>query len=442
MTAHMDLKCPVADAPLAMPQSRGEIEALRRDRLPRMIEAAKAAPFHKERLGGIDTSKLGDPEAWRAIPILDKEELRVLSAENFYTKFNMAPRDQIQEYWRSGGSTGKPLFYPRTFDDMRYMMVGFTRGVHCVGIEPGDTVHLSFPLGIHPVGHMFARVCQQIGAGVNWAGAGSTTPSQVQVQLIDDLKPTVLMAMSSYALHLANHAEAMGIDLAKSSVERVVCSAEPLSAAKRAKIERLWGAKVYDTFGMTECCLISAEDGIDEGFRVWDDMFFTEVLDPETLQPVGEGETGTLVVTPLWGNNATPFVRWSTGDIVVNLGLDGANDGPFGVFSRLKHAHRTAGFFKVRGVNINHTEFEDFMFQYEQVQDFKAEIVTVDDLDRLRLSMELKRGADDAALRTDVEAATKRVFEVNPEIVILDHGTLAAEFEGAVKAPRFQDNRA
>ena len=171
----LDLKCPVAAAPLDMPKTRAEIEAMQRERLPLMVEAAKAAPFHRERLADVDTSKLDDPAAWRAIPILDKEELRVLSAADFYTKFNMAPRDQIQEYWRSGGSTGKPLFYPRTFEDMRYTYVGFTRGVHCVGITPGDTVHLSFPLGIHPVGHMFARVCQQIGAGVNWAGAGSTT---------------------------------------------------------------------------------------------------------------------------------------------------------------------------------------------------------------------------------------------------------------------------
>lgn len=428
--------------PLPLPKSRDEIEAIQRQRLPIIAEQAKKAPFHAERLAGIDPSKCADPDYWRTIPILDKEELRVLSSEAFMTTFNMAPRDQIMEFWRSGGSTGKPLFYPRTFEDMKYMYLGFTRGIECMGLTAGDTAHVSFPLGIHPVGHMYARVCQHIGVGVNWAGSGASTPSQVQVQLINDLKPTVWMGMSSYGLHLANHAEAMGIDLAASSVERIVCSAEPISAAKRAKLERSWGAKVYDSLGMTECCLISSEDGEDEGFRLWTDMFLVEVLDPDTLEPVGEGETGTLVVTPLWSNNATPFIRWSTGDIVVNLGWGGTSTGPFSVFPRLKHAHRTAGFFKVRGVNINHTEFEDFMFGYEQVQDFKAEIVTVDDLDRLRLSLELKREADNAALTARIEGATKTTFEVSPEIVILESGTLATEFEGAVKAPRFQDNRA
>lgn len=428
--------------PLPLPKSREEIETIQRQRLPIVVEQARQAPFHAERLAGFDTSKLGDLAEWRKIPILDKEELRVLSPEAFMTTFNMAPRSEIMEFWRSGGSTGKPLFYPRTFEDMKYMYLGFTRGIECMGLTAGDTAHVSFPLGIHPVGHMYARVCQHIGVGVNWAGSGASTPSAVQVQLIHDLKPTVWMGMSSYGLHLANHAEAMGIDLASSSVERIVCSAEPISAAKRAKLERSWGAKVYDSLGMTECCLISSEDGEDEGFRLWEDMFLTEVLDPDTLEPVDVGETGTLVVTPLWSNNATPFVRWSTGDIVVHLGYGGTSTGPFSVFPRLKHAHRTAGFFKVRGVNINHSEFEDFMFRYEPVQDFKAEIVTVDDLDRLRLSVELKRGADSDSLTAELEGATKTTFEVNPEIVILDRGTLAVEFEGAVKAPRFQDNRA
>jgi len=153
--------------PLPLPKSRDEIEAIQRERMPIIVEQAKQAPFHKERFANIDPSKCADPDYWRTIPILDKEELRVLSSEAFMTTFNMAPRDQIMEFWRSGGSTGKPLFYPRTFEDMKYMYLGFTRGIECMGLTAGDTAHISFPLGIHPVGHMYARVCQHIGVGVN-----------------------------------------------------------------------------------------------------------------------------------------------------------------------------------------------------------------------------------------------------------------------------------
>jgi phenylacetate-CoA ligase len=425
---------------LPLPKSEAEIARIQSVRKRTAFERALKAPFHKKRLAGIDPAKLDDPAEWRKIPILHKEELRALSEAQFYDEFNTAPRHTIWEYWRSGGSTGKPLFYPRSFEDAPYCLLSFSRGLECAGVTKGDTAHISYPLGIHPVGHMYARVCQAAGVGVNWAGSGAGTPSAVQVQLIRDLKPTVWMGMSSYGIHLANLAEAAGIDLASIGVKKIVPSAEPLSLAKRQKIERCWGARVFDTFGMTECGLMAAEDAGHDGLRAWTDMFFIEVLDPGTWQPVNDGEIGTLVTTSLFTNHATPFIRWSSGDLV-SLHRTGTHDGPFSVFPLLRHANRTTGFFKVRGVNINHSEFEDLMFAEAEVNDFKCEVVTAGDLDTLRVSFEAKRGADALALEAALAARIKKVFEVTPELVILDPGTLAREFEGAVKAPRFVDRR-
>ena len=89
----------------------------------------------------------------------------------------------------------------------------------------------------------------------------------MQLQLIQKLKPTVWMGMSSYGLHLANLAEAEGIDLAGSSVRKILCTAEPLSEAKRTKLARAWGAEVYDAFGMTECTMMGAESEARDGFH-------------------------------------------------------------------------------------------------------------------------------------------------------------------------------
>jgi phenylacetate-CoA ligase len=248
--------------------------------------------------------------------------------------------------------------------------------------------------------------------------------------------------MSSYALHLANLAEVQGIDLAGSSVETVLCSAEPISAAKREKIERSWGAEVVDTFGMTECCLMGAEDAARDGFRIWTDMFLVEVLDPDTYEPVPEGEIGTLVSTSLWNINATPFIRWDSGDLVTYRPPDaGGEAGAFSIFPVVKHAHRTTGFFKVRGVNITHADFEDLMFRNAALNDFKCEAISTGDLDELRVSIEVKQGMDPRAVVKAVGEDVKRVFEVTADVRLLATGTLAAEFEGAVKAPRFQDNR-
>jgi len=428
--------------PLTLPTSQSEIEAIHRDRRRAATEAALTAPFHQNRLPkDLDLDRIHEPDEWAKIPVLDKEELRALSPREFMDDFNIAKREEIQEYWRSGGSTGKPLFYPRTFKDMEYMFEGFRRGIDMAGIGHGDTVHISYPLGIHPIGHMTARVCQQLGAGVNWAGAGSNTPSAIQVELIDQMQPTVWMGMSGYALHLANLAEAKGFDLANSSVEKILCSAEPMSNAKRSKIEKAWGARIYDGFGMTEMCMMGAEDDLHDGFRMWTDMFYLEVLDPDTYAPVGDGEEGVLVTTALWNVNATPFIRWNAGDLVVWRSHGSEGDG-YAIFPRLKHAHRTAGFFKVRGINITHSDFEDMMFAMSSIQDFKCEAAAgTDAMDVLRVSYEVKRGADDTALANELAQKIKNTFELNAELVALETGTLAKEFEGAVKAPRFQDNR-
>jgi phenylacetate-CoA ligase len=287
---------------------------------------------------------------------------------------------------------------------------------------------------------MLARAAATRGIAVNWAGSGTTTPSALQLELIDRLKPTIWMGMSSYGLHLANLAEARGHDLAARSVETILCSAEPLSDAKRDKLARQWGAQVRDTFGMTEAGMMGAEDQAGCGFRIWTDMFLIEVLDPDTREPVGEGAVGALVVTPLWTNNVTPFLRWSSGDLVTLQRGDDAS-GPFAVFPLVKHAHRTSGFFKIRGINVNHSDFEDFIFRNVDISDFKAELISERGLDTLLLSVEVRRGVDPAAAIERLKTAVRDRFELTPQIVVVESGGLASEFEASVKMPRFSDRR-
>ena len=106
-----------------------------------------------------------------------------------------------------------------------------------------------------------------------------------------------------------------------------------------------------------------------------------------------------------------------------------------------KHAHRTAGFFKVRGININHAELEDFVFRNPAVNDFKCEALTFADKDVLRVSVELKRGTDADRAVAGLVGEIRNTFEMQAEIVVLESGTLAREFESSVKAPRLVDRR-
>ncbi len=426
--------------PLALPKSRAEVQRIQSERKRAAVEQARRSAFWRPKLEHVRVDRLDDPAEWRKIPILDKDTLRALGDRQFYDAFCVAGQDGVAEYWRSGGVTGQPLFYPRSFRDIEFGLLSFARTFDCAGAARGERAHVSFPLGIHPVGQIFARCATARGITVNWAGSGTSTPSALQLELIQRLRPTIWLGMSSYALHLANLAEARGIDLAGCGVRRVMCSAEPVSQAKRDKIERSWGAQLTDTFGMTEAGMMGAEDRPGLGFRIWTDMYFIEVLDPQTLEPAKEGEVGTLVVTALWTNHVTPFLRWSSGDLVsYSEADDGA--GPFAVFPRIRHAHRTTGFFKVRGINLGHQDLEDCLFRRAEIGDFRAEALNEGGLDVLRLAIEVRRGADAGAVTAAVAAEVKERFELAPEVVVLEPGTLAREFEANVKAARFVDRR-
>ena len=427
--------------PLNLPSSKEDIEVIQSHRRRVALDQARHARFYLGKLDHIDRENLDDPAEWAKIPILDKEILRQIPPGEFEDLFVTCSRDRIAEYWRSGGATGEPIYYPRTFEDMRYAYLQLVRCWICAGVESGDLCHMSFPFGVHPAGQLWSRTANSAGVGIIWAGAGNTTPSDVQLDLIARLKPTLWMGMPSYGLHLANLAEGRGLDLAGSSVRKVLVGAEALSSAKRDKLCRMWGVdEVRDLFGMTEIGILGSDSVVQEGFHVWTDQAIFEVVDPETGRQVPEGEEGLLVITPLFLNNAIPFLRWSSGDIV-SISHRTSLESPFSVFPVMRHARRTVGFFKIRGVNVNHADFEDWMFRQHQVNDFRVELVSREGLEVLRLLVEIRRGEDEEVVVGSLCDGVRKAFETRPEVEVLTAGTLARDFEGSVKAPRFQDLR-
>ena len=415
---------------LKWPQTRQALERIQSERRRVALERALQSPFLKKRI-----PKGRAEDIWHKIPLLTKEELRAIPPERFHDEFCIQPRTKVVEYWRSGGATGRPLFYPRSAEDMEHGLRAFERAWALIGATSDDCAHISFPLGVHPVAHLYARAAINHGIGTVWCGAGTNTPSETQLELIDHLKPTVWLGMASYGLHLANLAEAKGFNLAGSTVKKLIVAAEPLSPVKRQKLERAWGAEVFDHFGMTEAAFVAGEGVGHHGLHIWADQFYCEVVDEKSGEPVRDGDIGSLVVTPLWNNTMTPFLRWSSGDLV-SFSSEGKGDGPWSVFPTLKHARRTVGFFKVRGVNLNHADLEDALFRDPQVVDFRAEVTNEGDNDVLHLLVELR---DEDTTR--VVDAIRKTFQLTPQVSLLPRGTIARDFEAAVKAPRFVDKR-
>jgi phenylacetate-CoA ligase len=416
---------------LRWPVSVSQLENIQRERKRVAVERALQSRFLKKRIpkGPIE-------DIWHLIPVLTKEELRSIPPERFHDEFCIQPCTKAVEFWRSGGATGRPLFYPRSAEDMQHGLLAFERAWALIGATSNDCAHISFPLGVHPVAHLYARAAINRGIGTVWCGAGTNTPSEVQLELIDHLKPTIWLGMASYGLHLANLAESRDYDLASSSVEKIIVAAEPLSPVKRKKLEDAWGAQVFDHFGMTEAAFVAGEGVSQQGMHVWADQFFVEVVDERTGEPLPEGQVGSLVVTPLWNNTMTPFLRWSSGDLVSLERNRSPDRNPWSVFPLLKHARRTVGFFKVRGVNINHADLEDALFRDPDVVDFRAEVVNEGDNDVLRLFVESRSGQ-----AANVADAVRKTFQIAPEVTLLARGTIARELEAAVKPPRFVDKR-
>ena len=108
---------------LRWPASRAEIAAIQRERKRIAFERARKALFYKGRLDGIDASRLDDPEVWAKIPLLTKEDLRKIAPKDFHEQFCIQPQAAVVEYWRSGGSTGRPLFYPRSAEDIEHSLL-------------------------------------------------------------------------------------------------------------------------------------------------------------------------------------------------------------------------------------------------------------------------------------------------------------------------------
>ena len=425
---------------LPFPTSRAEIAGRNRERKRLAVARARQSAFFRGRLDHIDLDRLDRAEEWLKIPVMTKDQLRALEPARFHEDFCIGPRSAAIEFWRSGGATGRPLFYPRSVEDMHYGLEGFRRLLLAAGLGPGDLMHVSFPLGIHPVGMLYARAANALGIGVVTCGAGSNTPSALQLELIDTLRPTAVAGMASYLLQLGQNAERAGIDLASSTVTKLLTAAEPVSLGKRERLERIWGVRLFDQFGCTEGTAMASESECHDGMHIWTDMYEIEVVDETTHEPVAEGEMGLLVFTPLWNNTITPFLRWDSGDYVRYVER-GRTEGRFSVFPMIRHAARTAGFFKVRGININQADIEDFLYRQDGVSDFKVEAVETETLDSLVVSVELAQGHEPVSVGEALSAAIKRTFELTPEVTIIEPGTLEREFVGQIKQNRFVDRR-
>ena len=223
------------------------------------------------------------------------------------------PRAELTRLHASSGTTGKPTVVGYTKKDLETWAGLMARSMACGGARPGDVVHNAYGYGLFTGGLGAHYGAERLGATVVPMSGGAT---ERQVVLIKDFGARVLCSTPSYALNIAEVAERDGVDLRSSALEIGLFGAEPWSEAMRREIQIRLGLKAVDVYGLSEIMGpgVAIECEAQDGLHGWEDHFLFEIIDPESGQPLPEGEAGELVITTLT-KEGLPMIRYRTRDI-------------------------------------------------------------------------------------------------------------------------------
>jgi phenylacetate-CoA ligase len=222
--------------------------------------------------------------------------------------------ERIVRIHASSGTTGKPTVVGYTARDIDMWTNLMARSIRAAGARPGDKVHVAYGYGLFTGGLGAHYGAERLGLAVIPLGGGMT---ERQVQLIADFKPDIIMVTPSYMLAIADEMERQGFDPKASSLRLGIFGAEPWTVEMRASIEQRVGLDAIDLYGLSEVIGPGvAQESIEtkDGLTIWEDHFYPEIVDPQTGEPLPDGEKGELVFTSLT-KEALPVIRYRTRDL-------------------------------------------------------------------------------------------------------------------------------
>ncbi|WP_179234748.1 phenylacetate--CoA ligase family protein [Heyndrickxia coagulans] len=373
--------------------------------------------FYKEKLKDI-TLPLKSLEEIRQLPFTEKKELvEDQNAHPPYGSNHTFPIDKYVRYHQTSGTSGTPLKVLDTKESWEWWEDCWAEVYRASGVTEKDTVFLAFSFGPF-IGFWAAfEAAKKIGALV--IASGSQKSNERLYSMIEN-KATVLLCTPSYALHLAEMAEQHQMDLKNTSVRTIITAGEPGGSVPsiRERIEALWGAKLFDHVGMTEMGAYGYSCSEQKGIHVNEEQFIAEVIDPDTLEWVGEGERGELVLTNL-GRLGYPAIRYRTGDIVFNSSLP-CKCGNHYQFFPGGIAGRKDDMVVIRGINIYPSSIEAVIREFPEITEFRIVYYTVDYMDQVKVKFEANRDISSAlawelrdriGLRIDVEKVKNGTLE-------------------------------
>ena len=334
--------------------SRSEMEELQLARLRHMVDyCIEKVPFYKKKLtdAGITSGdQIKSLKDISKIPFTTKADIR----DNYPDGFLAVPMNEVARIHASSGTTGKPTIGYYTKKDMEVWADASARVLCLNGLTKDDVFQVSVGYGLFTGAFGFHQGAEKIGCTIVPASTGNT---QKQLVMMHDIGVTVLMATPSYATYLSDLIKQSGIPAEEFKVKRVLLGAERCTQSMRETIEKNLGVVTADNYGLTECFGpgVAGECDFKCGMHISEDYFYPEIIDPETGEPLPDGEQGELVFTSLL-REGMPLLRYRTRDIT-SITHEKCGCGRTTVRMKAPFA-RTDDMFVFKGVNVFPTQIE------------------------------------------------------------------------------------
>ena len=419
---------------------RDQLQELQLTRLKETVKHAANSPFYKEvfEKNGIIPDSIQTLDDLRKIPFTTKNDLRS------HYPFGMAaiPIQKCVRIHSSSGTTGNPTVVLHSAKDLDQWANQVARCMYMVGLRDTDVFQNTSGYGMFTGGLGFQYGAERLGALTVPAAAGNT---KRQIKFITDFGTTCLHIIPSYATRLAEVMYEMGIDPRRDTKLHTVCiGAEPHSEEQRKRIEQLLGVKAYNCFGMSEMNGpgVAFECPEQNGLHIWEDYVIPEIINPQTLEPVPEGEIGELVLTTI-NREAMPLLRYRTRDLTRFI----PGECPCGRTHRrlARFVGRSDDMIILKGVNIFPIQIEKILMNFKELgSNYLITIETVGYNDEMLIEVELSDLFTDdySALQRLAKEVTRQLKDellLTPRVKLVGKGSLPSAEGG--KAIRVKDLR-
>ncbi len=394
---------------------RSELRALQLKKLQTLIpyEYEHVALFRRRcDEKGVKPRDLATLEDLAKFPFMKKTDLR----DEYPYGLTAAPMKDIVRFHCSSGTTGKPICIPNTKGDIEVWADAAARCLMMYGLTNEDVLQVSYGYGLFTGGLGLHYGGEKLGCAVLPTSAGNT---EKQLMLMQDLGSTAIACTPSYFLHVIEVAKKLGIDFRRDTkLRHGIFGAEPWTDEMRHRIETESGIIAHDIYGLTEISGPGVAGSCDccRGLHIFEDHYYPEVIDPETLDVLPDGEEGELVFTTL-DRFGTPMVRYRTRDLTTLHSEPCACGRTIRWMDRIKA--RSDDMLIVHGVNLFPSQVETALLGVEGVAPHYQIIITpTETLDLLEIKVEMRPEAFSDNVR-EVEALRKRVFDAVKRIISL-----------------------